>query len=87
MNVKASKKKLSQTPRTIECSCGAKIILIRNVKLMSEAIEAHVEDHKQKIENPLAAHAEAEQVRDELITKVLNVASRTEADEVYLTQK
>jgi len=38
---------------------------------MSEAIEAHVEKHKQKIKDPKAAEAEAECIRADLITQVL----------------
>jgi len=37
---------------SIKCSCGAEILLVHNVKLLSEAIEAHVEEHKQKVKEP-----------------------------------
>ena len=60
----------------IKCSCEAKIMLVPNVKLMSEAIEAHVEKHKQKVKDPKAAEAEAERIRDYLIMQVLDKASK-----------
>lgn len=61
----------------IKCaSCGAEIMLVPNVKLMSEVIEAHVEKHKQKIKDTKAAEAEAERIRDDLITQVLKKASK-----------
>ncbi|MGD0995742.1 MAG: hypothetical protein ABR909_09505 [Candidatus Bathyarchaeia archaeon] len=60
----------------IKCSCGAEILLFPNVKLMSEAIEAHVEEHKQKVKDPKEAEAEAECIRDDLIVKVLDKASK-----------
>lgn len=52
-------------------------MLVPNVKLMSEVIEAHVEKHKQKAKDPKAAQEIAECVRDDLITQVLKKASRT----------
>ena len=52
-------------------------MLVPNVKLMSEAIEVHVEKHKQKVKDPKAAQEIAECVSDDLITQVLKKASRT----------
>jgi ArsR family metal-binding transcriptional regulator len=60
----------------IKCSsCGTEIMMVPNVKLMSEVIEVHVEKHKQKIKDPKASDAEAERIRDDLITQVLEKAS------------
>jgi hypothetical protein len=62
----------------IKCSvCGEKIMLVPNVKLMSEAIEVHVEKHKQKVKDPKVAQEIADCVSDDLITQVLKKASRT----------
>ncbi len=61
----------------IKCSvCGEEIMLLPNIKLMSAAIEAHVEAHKQKVKDRKAAEAEAERIRDDLITQVLEKASK-----------
>ncbi len=57
------------------CSCGAEIIVVPNVKLMSEAIETHVEKHRAKMRNSAKAEAEAEHIRDDLITQVFDKAS------------
>jgi hypothetical protein len=73
MNVHISENETSgnrQQP-VITCSCGARILLIPNVKLMSEVIEAHVETHKLRVNDPAAAEVEGDQIRDELIAKVL----------------
>jgi len=60
----------------IKCSsCGAEILLVPNVKLIGEAIETHVEEHKLKVKNPAEADSEAELIRDDLITQVLKKAS------------
>ncbi|MCW4000669.1 MAG: hypothetical protein NWE93_10555 [Candidatus Bathyarchaeota archaeon] len=59
----------------IECCCGAKILLIPNVKLMSKAIEDHVLLHIKEIKSEKEAEAEAERVRDDLTAKVLIRAS------------
>ena len=63
---------------TIKCSfCGQEILLVPNVKLMSEAIEAHAIEHARKICEPKEAEAEAGRVLDSLIAKVLERASKT----------
>jgi ribosomal protein L34E len=80
LSVHDSKKKIGgdKKLRMIKCSsCGAKIMLVPNVKRMSEVIEAHVEKHKQKAKDPKTAQEIAECVRDDLITQVLKKASRT----------
>ena len=59
----------------IRCRCGADILLVPNVKEMSKAIEEHVEEHKKKIKSRNEAKNEAENVRDDLLAKVLFVAS------------
>ena len=59
----------------IECFCGAKILLVPDIKLMSKAIETHVQEHTKKIKGSQKdVDAEAERVRDDLIAKVLNKA-------------
>ena len=60
----------------IKCSCGVEILLVPNVKVMSNAIEAHVAKHTQKAKDPKTAEAEAEHIRDHLITQVLDKASK-----------
>jgi hypothetical protein len=60
----------------IKCLCGAVILLVPNVKTMSEAIESHVAKHLQKVKDPKEARTEAERVRDDLITKILEKLSK-----------
>lgn len=79
MSVHGSEKKIGGEKGlpTIKCfSCGSEIMLIPNVKLMSDAIEAHVEKHKQKVKDPKAAELEAERIRDDLIAQVMEKASK-----------
>jgi hypothetical protein len=67
-----SKKKINEKKLpTIECSCGAKILLVPDIKLMSKAIEAHVEVHRCEVKNTKDAEAQAQTILDDLITKVL----------------
>jgi hypothetical protein len=61
----------------IKCLCGAVILLVPNVKAMSEAIESHVSKHSQKVKDPKEAQTEAESVRNDLITKILEKASKS----------
>jgi hypothetical protein len=76
----ASKKSSSANKLpSIKCSsCGAEIVLVQNVKLVSEAVEAHVESHRSKIKNPIRSEAEAERIRDDLITQVFKTAGEHE---------
>jgi hypothetical protein len=59
----------------VKCSCGKEIVLVPDIELMGEAIEAHVKEHKNKILGRKNAEAEAERTRDDLIAKVLRKAS------------
>lgn len=78
LSVKSTRKKtpIHSKLHLIKCGrCGAEIMLVRDVKLMSDAIEAHVEMHKSKMRSSSDAEAEAEQIRDDLIRQVLDMAS------------
>jgi len=44
---------------------------------MSQAIESHIAMHKRKFKNLEEAEAEAERVRDDLITQILEKASKS----------
>jgi len=59
----------------VECFCGAKILLVPNVKEMSRAIDAHAEVHAKKFKTKKEKDDEAEKVRDDLIMKILEKAS------------
>lgn len=68
------RKTLTEALPLIICSCGAEIILIPNVKRMSEAIEVHVKEHVRTLKASKDAEAEADSIRDDLIAKILNNA-------------
>ena len=59
----------------IKCRCGAEILLVPNVEVMGEAIEAHAKEHMKKVVGRRAAKAEADLVRDDLVAQVLRKAS------------
>ncbi len=65
------KKKIGNTMPVVECFCGARILLVPDVKKMSEAIEAHAMEHAQNFSTKKEKEAEVERIRDELIAKVL----------------
>ena len=70
------KSSLKEKVAVIRCSsCGAEIKVVPDVKLTSEAIEAHVEQHRSKLKNPMKAGLEADRVRDDLIAQVFDAAS------------
>ena len=79
MNSQVSKKKTIDIGRlpVITCSsCGAKILLILNVKAMGEAIEAHVEEHIQKVKDPSEGVEESERIYIDLISQVFDKVSK-----------
>lgn len=57
----------------IKCSCGTVILVVPDIKKMSDAIEKHVEEHVQKGKHS-KNDATAEQIRENLIAQTLNVA-------------
>ncbi len=62
---------------TIKCpSCGKEIVLIPNVKLMSETIEDHAEIHKEQVKGRKAREEEAECIKNDLIRQVLEKAAK-----------
>ena len=73
-----SKKKIGagEHMATIKCSCGFEILLVHSALALSEAIESHVEDHKQKVKDPDVSEAEAERIRVDLITQAFEEASK-----------
>ncbi len=56
----------------IKCRCGAKILLLPNAKLMGEAIEAHVKEHKTKLKGHKNPEKEADLIGDDLIMQVIS---------------
>ena len=77
MSSRTTKKKIDSEfgLSVVKCVCGAAILLVPNVKVMSKAVEDHVEKHVAKVKNQREAEVEAERVRDDLITKILEKAS------------
>lgn len=59
----------------IKCECGAEILLVPDLEIMSQAIEDHLEEHKKVESDPDVAEAVAERVRMLLIKQVLKEAA------------
>lgn len=57
----------------IKCECGCKILLVPDLQAMSQAIEKHVLEHKNKGAND----AEADIIEDALISQILNKAAES----------
>jgi hypothetical protein len=76
-NLTGKKNRVNTKLSFIKCSsCGDEIPVVQNLKLMSEAIEAHVEQHRSKLRNSFKAEAELEKIRDNLIAQVFEAASK-----------
>jgi hypothetical protein len=77
--LKTSKKETNDndTLPAVNCFCGVKILLVPDVRLMSEAIEAHIkEKHMSKTVDSVEAEVETEKVREYLIMQVFDKASK-----------
>ena len=61
----------------IKYPCGHEILLVPDIKVMSKAIDAHAEEHKQKVKDPKASKAENERIIDYLIEQVFDKANET----------
>lgn len=55
---------------TVTCECGATILVVPDVKGMSNAIQAHLKKHEKK---------EAKRVEDSLIAKIISVTTDYQA--------
>ncbi len=73
---KSEKKTDDDCLSSIKCLCGEIILVVPNVKLMSKAIETHVEKHMREVADPKEAEAISEHIRDDLIIQVLEKASQ-----------
>jgi ABC-type sulfate transport system permease subunit len=73
---KSEKKTDNDCLSAIKCLCGEIILVVPNIKLMSKAIETHVEKHLQEVTDPKEAEAIAEHIRADLIIQVLEKASK-----------
>ena len=75
--VQSKKSSEKEKVTVVRCSkCGAEIMVEPNVKLASEAIEAHVEQHISKLKNPAKDETQADRIRDDLIAQVFVETSK-----------
>ncbi|MCX8151225.1 MAG: hypothetical protein N3D85_06960 [Candidatus Bathyarchaeota archaeon] len=58
----------------VRCTCGAKILLVPDVKKMSEAIEKHIKEHLPRGNSSKKYELLANQIRANLIIQTLNAA-------------
>jgi hypothetical protein len=65
----------------VRCECGNEILLLPDLKEMGKAIDDHVDFHLQNLKAPRCTTAEAERLREALITQVLHMASQSEDEE------
>ena len=65
----------------VRCECGEEILLLPDVKKMSEAIEVHVALHLEGVQGQPCTALEAERLRDALIIQVLRMASESKEEE------
>jgi hypothetical protein len=68
------------TESIVKCECGAKILLVPDLKAVSHAIEEHSAEHGKKEKDPAKAAAEVERIQDDLIAQVLRKVGKSETD-------
>lgn len=59
----------------ITCACGIEILILPNVKIMNQAIENHVLEHK----NKGATDSEANKIENELIAQLFTKFAESDA--------
>ncbi len=64
--------------QTLECKCGAEILLIPDLEAMNHAIEDHVAEHKNKGTDSTKDVIAANKIREHLIAQVFEKASKQE---------
>jgi hypothetical protein len=65
----------------IRCACGDELLLLPDLKETGKAIDDHIELHLQSLKAPSCTPAEAERLKDELITQIITVASQHDDEE------
>jgi hypothetical protein len=73
--------KKSKAMVIVRCSCGDEILLLPDLKAMGKAIDDHVELHLQNLKAPRCTPAEADRLKDALITQIITIASQSEDEE------
>jgi hypothetical protein len=58
----------------ISCECGAKILLVPDLREMVRCIEAHAAIHEKKEADPKKAQTESSRIQDLLIKQVFQLA-------------
>ena len=66
----------------VRCECGDELLLLPDLKEMGRAIDDHVDLHVQSLKAPSCTLAEAERLKDALITQVITIASQTDDEEI-----
>jgi len=61
----------------IKCLCGYEILLVPDVKVMNDAIDAHVATHIQKLQDSAVSKAESERISNYLIAQIFKKASNS----------
>jgi hypothetical protein len=70
-------RRLKERLPIIKCECGAEILLLPDLKVMSHAVEVHVEEHRKTEKDAVKAATDAVRVRNNLIAQVLDKASES----------
>lgn len=65
----------------VRCVCGDELLLMADLKEMGKAIEDHVDMHLQSLKAPSCTPAEAERLKDTLITQIIAITSQSENEE------
>ena len=66
----------------ILCECGAEILLLPDVKAMSEAIEVHVDLHLKGVYGRGFSNEEASRLREALINQVLKITGESQDEAI-----
>jgi hypothetical protein len=72
------KRKSKDSLKKVKCECGKEILLVPDLKAMTNAIEAHVQEHSKKLRDPILASIESDRLWNVLVALVFKQASSNE---------
>jgi hypothetical protein len=81
--MKANKAPANKTLAVITCECGKELLLLPDLKAMAQAIDAHICEHIQKIDDPAQAASESNRLWDTLIASIFSVVDQKETPICY----
>jgi hypothetical protein len=74
--MKANKAPTNKPLAVITCECGKEILIVPDLKAMSQALNAHIHEHCKNLSDPQKADSEANRLLDMLTASLINAINQ-----------